>query len=62
MIDDVLLGLGLVAVVEGLILALSPQRLEQALEMARALGPDRLRVFGLIAVASGIGLIWVARG
>ncbi len=62
MIDDVLFGLGLVVVVEGLVLSLSPGRLDQALELARALGPDRLRLLGLIAVAFGVGLVWIARG
>ena len=62
MIEDLLLGLGLVAMVEGLVLALAPGRLESAAEAPRALGPDRLRLVGLAAVAAGVGLVWLARG
>lgn len=61
MIDDLLLGLGFVAVVEGLALALMPGRVEQMLELARAVGPDRLRTAGTAAIAIGVGLVWLAR-
>lgn len=62
MISDALLGLGLCAVLEGLLLALAPGRLEAALAALRDLGPDRLRLVGLCAVAAGVGLVWLARG
>jgi uncharacterized protein YjeT (DUF2065 family) len=62
MIEDLLLGLGFVALVEGLILALAPGRIETLTEAARALGPDRLRQVGLAFVAAGVGLVWLARG
>lgn len=61
MIDDLLLGLGFVAVVEGLALALMPGRVEQMLELARAVGPDRLRTAGTAVIAIGVGLVWLAR-
>lgn len=61
MSDDLLLGLGFVAVVEGLALALMPGRIEQMLERIRAVGPDRLRAAGIAAVALGVGLVWLAR-
>ncbi|NGQ89818.1 DUF2065 domain-containing protein [Rhodobacter sp. HX-7-19] len=56
-----LLGLGLVLVIEGLALALAPSRLEQVLALLAALGRDRRRLVGLISVALGTGLIWLAR-
>ncbi len=62
MIHDLLLGLGFVAVIEGLVLALAPTRLEQVLEMLREIGTERLRMLGLIVLAGGIALIWLARG
>ena len=62
MIDDVLLGLGLVAIVEGLVLALAPGRLDTIVDAVRSLGPDRLRLVGLAAIASGVALVWLARG
>jgi len=61
-IHDLLLGLGFVAVIEGLVLALAPTRLEQVLEMLREIGTERLRMLGLIVLAGGIALIWLARG
>jgi hypothetical protein len=62
MIDDALLGLGFVAVLEGLPLALAPGRLDTLLEALRVLGPDRLRMLGLASVALGVALVWLARG
>lgn len=62
MIDDLLLGLGVVAIVEGLVLALAPGRLEEVLAMIREQPTDRLRNIGLAAVAVGVALVWVARG
>lgn len=62
MIEDALLGLGLVAVLEGLLLALAPGRLESALQALQALGPDRLRLVGLLSVTVGVALVWLARG
>ncbi len=62
MIEDLLLGLGLVAIVEGLFLALAPTRLAQILDALRSVGPDQLRLAGLAAVALGVGLVWMARG
>jgi uncharacterized protein len=61
MISDLLLALGLVAIVEGLVLALAPTRLREALELIRTLPPDQLRLIGLLAVTVGIGLVWLAR-
>ena len=55
------LGLGMVCVIEGLVLALAPLRLEQILQALAAIGPDRRRVLGLLVVAVGVGLVAVAR-
>jgi len=57
-----LLALGLVLVVEGLALALAPSRMEDALRLIAALGRDRRRVLGLVALALGVVLIWLAKG
>lgn len=61
MIGDLLLGLGLVAIIEGLVLALAPTRLREALELIRAIPPEQLRLVGLLAVTIGTGLVWLAR-
>jgi uncharacterized protein YjeT (DUF2065 family) len=58
---DLLLGFGVVAVVEGLVLALAPDRLEALVEALRRVGRDRLRLVGLVAVSLGVAMIWLAR-
>jgi uncharacterized protein YjeT (DUF2065 family) len=56
-----LLGLGLVLVIEGLALALAPSRIEQVLAFLASQPPDRLRLIGLAAIATGVLLVWIAR-
>lgn len=57
----VVLALGLVLVVEGLVLALAPRRLEDMLVMLARMVPEQRRLIGLGALACGIVLIWLAR-
>lgn len=61
MIDDIIFGLGFVAVVEGLVLALAPNRLKQALLLLLSIPPERLRVLALIFIALGVALIAFVR-
>ena len=56
--SHVILALGLVLAVEGLVLALAPRRIEDALRLIASLGPDQRRVIGLIALALGVALVW----
>jgi uncharacterized protein YjeT (DUF2065 family) len=58
---SLVLGLGLVLVIEGLVLALAPLRLEQLLAVLAAMSRDQRRVLGLLAVAIGVGLVLLAR-
>lgn len=58
----VALGLGLVLVIEGLVFALAPSRLDDLVAAMAALGRDQRRTIGLVAVALGVGLVWLARG
>ncbi len=60
-VETVLLAIGLVLVVEGLALALAPSRMEEALRLIVALGRERRRMLGLIALALGVALVWAAR-
>jgi len=62
MLTEILFGLGFVAIVEGLVLALAPSRLEQALDLLREIGTERTRTLGLVILASGVLLVWAARG
>ena len=56
-----LLGAGLVLVIEGLVFALAPSRLEEALEMLRQIPPEVRRLIGLTAMAIGVILVWLAK-
>jgi len=55
------LGLGLVLVIEGLVFALAPSRLDEIVAIMAALSPEQRRLIGLIAVALGVGLVWLGR-
>lgn len=56
-----LLGIGLVFVIEGLALALAPNRMERLLETFVAMSRDRRRLMGLAAMGFGVALVWLAR-
>jgi uncharacterized protein YjeT (DUF2065 family) len=61
MMHDLLLGLGLMAVIEGLVLALAPLRFEDILKAMAALSRDQRRILGVVVVAVGVALVWVAK-
>ncbi len=55
-------AIGLVFVIEGLIMfALGPGRLKQLLAMASEMPEQVLRSGGLVAVAIGVAIVWIAR-
>jgi len=56
-----LLALGLVLVVEGLVFALAPSRLEEMLATIQRIPPETRRLIGLLALTCGVALIWAAR-
>ena len=60
--QDLLTALGLVAVIEGLALALAPRRLDEVLAALAQLSPEARRTIGLGAVALGVLVVWIARG
>lgn len=62
MIAFIALGIGLVLVIEGLVLALAPSRLEDLLQALSALPKETRRLLGLAALAFGVILLWIARG
>ena len=62
MIDHIALAVGLVLVVEGLVIALAPSRMEDLLQAISDIPPETRRVMGLCAVALGVGFVWVAKG
>ena len=55
------LAVGLVLVVEGLAYALAPSFIRRMAEELPKLGDDQLRIFGVVALAIGVGLVYLAR-
>jgi uncharacterized protein len=60
-VSEIVLALGLVLAVEGLVLALAPQRTEDVLRLLAKLGQDQRRMIGLGALAFGVALVWLVR-
>ncbi len=61
MIETTFLALGLVLIVEGLVYVLAPSLVEQLLVALRALPIDSRRILGLLALALGVVMVWVAK-
>ena len=61
MIAVTLLAIGLVLIVEGLVYALAPSLIEDLLDMLRALPLETRRMMGLVALAAGVALVWLAK-
>jgi uncharacterized protein YjeT (DUF2065 family) len=60
--SDLLVGVGLVLVIEGLLWALAPRFAVRLLEVATATPEVSLRRAGWIAIATGAVLVWLIRG
>ena len=59
---EIVLALGLVLAIEGLVLALAPRRIEDALQLIASLGIDQRRGIGLAALALGVFIVWLVQG
>jgi len=62
MSDDLLVGIGLVLVIEGLVWAVFPRIGFKMLAAAAEMPEQSLRLGGAIALAAGVALVWLARG
>lgn len=58
---DFLIGLGILFVLEGLMFAASPAWMRRAMESARVMPDNILRVLGIGSAVVGLILIWVVR-
>jgi len=58
---ELLTALGLVLVIEGIGYALAPGRFKAMMALASEIPEERLRTGGIIAVAAGVMVVWVAR-
>lgn len=57
----ILLAIGLVAIVEGLVFALAPSRLEDLIRVIADMPVETRRLLGLTALAVGVFLVTLAR-
>ena len=60
--SDLVVGLGLVLVIEGLLWALVPNLATRLLEAAASVPPNTLRIAGWSSVLTGLALVWIIRG
>jgi hypothetical protein len=61
-IQDILAGIALVLVIEGLVYALAPSLVERLLEALREIPVEQRRMLGLLTTLTGVVLLWVLRG
>lgn len=60
--NDLIVGVGLVFVVEGLLWALAPRLGIDLLEAAAKTSQSNLRMYGCLAIVTGLGIVWLVRG
>jgi len=60
--NDLLVGIGLVLVIEGLVWAASPKTGLKMLEVASQMPMRTLSLYGWVAVFVGTVIIWLVRG
>jgi len=59
---DLLVGIGLVLVIEGVLWAAFPRLAISLLKAAMMMPESKLRSAGLAAAVAGLALVWIARG
>ncbi|MEE8516997.1 MAG: DUF2065 domain-containing protein [Alphaproteobacteria bacterium] len=59
---ELVTALALVLVIEGAFYALFPSRMKRAIAVLLGVPDGNLRVAGLVAVALGVGIVWLLRG
>jgi uncharacterized protein YjeT (DUF2065 family) len=62
MINDLLAGLGIALVLEGLLWALAPDAARRMIMEIASAPAARLQIYALGAVAAGVVIVWLARG
>lgn len=60
-VRDILLGVGMVFVIEGLLFAAFPGAMRKAIEQTLAMPETPLRIVALVVAAVGLSLIWLLR-
>jgi uncharacterized protein YjeT (DUF2065 family) len=59
--SELVTAIGLVFIIEGLVYAAAPDRFKAVMARLEQMPDDTLRMGGLIAVAFGLGIVWLAR-
>ena len=59
--NEIATAVGLVLVIEGLLYAVAPGRLRRMMSVAQTMTDDQMRTGGMIAIALGVGIVWVGR-
>ena len=60
--QDIITGIALVLVIEGLVYALAPSLVERLLEALRQMPLEARRMLGLLTLVTGVILLWIVRG
>ncbi|RUO99937.1 DUF2065 domain-containing protein [Hyphomicrobium sp.] len=60
--SDLLAGIGIALVLEGLLWAAAPQMARRAVEEIATFPNGRIQIFAVAAVAVGVFVVWLARG
>jgi uncharacterized protein YjeT (DUF2065 family) len=58
---ELITALGLLLVIEGLVYAFVPGHLKRMMAVMQHVPADSLRIGGVVALAAGVGLVWLAR-
>jgi uncharacterized protein YjeT (DUF2065 family) len=59
---DLVVALGLVAVIEGVLYAAAPSAMKRMLRQVESMPEQSMRIGGLVAMAVGVAVIWAVRG
>jgi uncharacterized protein YjeT (DUF2065 family) len=60
-LHDLLTGLALVVVIEGMVYALFPSGLKSMMAQMQSIPTDTLRIIGLTVAAVGVAALWLIR-
>ena len=59
--SELITAIGLVFVIEGLAYALMPGGMKQMMALMQDMPEDSLRNTGMVAIAVGVAIVWMAR-
>lgn len=61
MVHAIVQTVGLIFVLEGLIYAVAPNAMKRIMAELPELSDDQLRIMAVVAVAVGVGIVWLAK-